>query len=150
MRLRVKRCPGRGLGIDLIILAYAVLYGLGKVAGADGLSPGKIGDSSGQLEDAMKGASRKIELFHGGSKQAVGSCLHFTPLPNLYRRHLRITVELGPLKAFLLAGACPFHPGPNLPELSPVPSSVSFSYSTRGTSTKISMRSSRGPLIRFR
>jgi len=65
---RVARILPSGASYHTLLqpkLARAVLQRLGQVVRADGVRAGQVGDGPGQLEQAVKGARRKVHLGHG-------------------------------------------------------------------------------------
>jgi hypothetical protein len=54
----------------------------------------EIGDSAGDLEDAVVGAGAESLLRHGSFEQAFAVCGEFAKGADVARRHLGVTVEL--------------------------------------------------------
>ena len=57
----------------------------------DGLASGQVGNCAGQLQRAMIGARRKVELAHRRAHQAVASFVQFAELAHLGHAHIGVT-----------------------------------------------------------
>jgi len=68
----------------------SVLNGFGDVFDGDVLLGGEVGDGTGDLEDAVVGASAETLLLHGTLEQALGVGGEFAKSPDLLGVHLRV------------------------------------------------------------
>ena len=80
------RRPKRA-SIEEIPVQTAVLDGFEEVGRGDGAGPGEIGDSARDLENAIVGAGREVQLFHGLLQQDSKGAIDGTMLADLRMGH---------------------------------------------------------------
>ena len=129
-----------------------VLQRLRQVLRGDALAARQVGDGARQLEHAVVGARGQLELAHGRLHQGAAGIVQGAELAHLGRAHVGVAGSCAPgllakrsrctcrafsTRAWIAA------------EGSPRRWLLSLSYSTRGTSMWMSMRSSSGPEMRF-
>ena len=73
-----------------------------------------VGDGAGDLENAVEGASGKMELLHRCAEQALRRRLGEAELLYLRRSHIGIAAQLRPPEPLQLGLLRPFHPLPDL------------------------------------
>jgi hypothetical protein len=112
--------------------------------------PRQIGDGAGQLEDTVIGAGGELELAHRGLHQVFAGLVQGAELAHIRWAHICVASDpVLPLKSRPLTLARRFHPVADGCARIAHPVEESFSYSTRGTSMWISIRSSSGPEMPF-
>ena len=90
-----------------------VLDGLGEMARPDVLHASQVGDGAGQLEQAVVGARRKLELAHGRFHQRARGIVQDAEFAHFRRAHICIAADISSLEAPPLALAGRFHPETN-------------------------------------
>ena len=80
----------------------AILDGLGDVFGLNALCGLEIGDGPGDLQDAIIGARRQTQAFHGRLQEASRFPLHLAMLANLAGTNVRVAVDFAAAEAVLL------------------------------------------------
>ncbi len=67
-----------------------VLQRLCQVSGLDAITAGQVGDGAGQLEDAVIGTRRELQLVHGRAHQGAAGIIQLGKLSHLGWAHIRI------------------------------------------------------------
>jgi len=70
------------------------LQRLGQMHRLDLLTPGQIRDGARQLEDAVIGARRQVQLRHGRAHQGLALIVHLTELPHLGHAHVGVADDV--------------------------------------------------------
>ena len=104
------RRPKRA-SIEEIPVQTAVLDGFEEVGRGDGAGSGEIGDSTRDLENAIVGAGREVQLFHGLLQQDSKRGIDGTMLADLRMGHAGVDGGAGAGEARLLAPAGGLDPG---------------------------------------
>ena len=86
----------------LQLLPRTVLERLGEVRCSDYIGASEVSDGSRQLEDAVEGTGREVQLIHRRLEQALGGWLYLAELAHLQRGHIRVAHEPGTLETPLL------------------------------------------------
>ena len=66
------------VSVNSIRPSRSVLHGLGDVLGLDSIRAFQVGDSEGELEDAVESAGGEVQLFHSYLEQTLSIVLDFT------------------------------------------------------------------------
>ena len=85
--------------------------GFEEVGRGNGAGPGEIGDRTRDLENAIVGAGREVQLFHGLLQQDSKRAIDGTMLADLRMGHAGVDGGAGAGKARLLPAAGSLDPG---------------------------------------